>query len=138
MQKIFRIEEQTLYRDLRSFFLAWRGVPVEALRQEAHLMVERVVRGEEWDLQDKADFLKTRGTSELFVPFLEELSMELERRLPARAQAAHNGEQTVPTGTLRHWNELIRSIMRRWESYNQAPDVMLETLYYSMVESMLG
>lgn len=125
MRKIFRMEDALPYEDLRAFFLAWRGVPVKALQQEAHDFIERIVTGEEWDVKEKAEFLKQRGTAGLFTPFLEELSFELQRRLGGR----------ISSETLGKWNELIRETVRRWESYNMAPDVLLEALYYSMEET---
>lgn len=145
MEKIFRTGEEVPYNDLRAFFLAWRGVPVQSLRQEAWNFVERIRRGEEWELKEKAEFLKNRGTHELFAPFLEELSFELQRRLALLSTHRDNrgasdtaGESSPLIGreTLKQWNELLRKSVRRWESYNLAPEVQLETLYYSMEESI--
>ncbi|MFP4268419.1 MAG: hypothetical protein ACLFNZ_08230 [Spirochaetaceae bacterium] len=144
MEKIFRTGEEVPYTDLRAFFLAWRGVPVQSLRQEAWSFVERIRRGEEWELKEKAEFLKERGTHELFTPFLEELSFELQRRLAllhkngdnsGSSESAGKEEALISRETLKRWNELIRRSVRRWEAYNLAPEVQLETLYYSMEES---
>ncbi len=129
MRKIFRIDEELPYRDLRAFFLAWRGVPVDRLRHEAHGFVERLLRGEEWDRKDKADFLKEVGSGSLFAPFLEELTLELQRRLSGSGEG-------IPHAALCRWNELIRDRYRGWEAYNQSAEVLLETLYYDMEESL--
>ncbi len=121
LKKIFRLNEQAPYEDLRSYFLAWRGVPVEALRAEAERFIERLLRNEEWEVKEKNDFLKKRGNHDLFFPFLDELTMSMERRL-----------SLLPTDLLSRWNGLIRDSLMRREAYNQAPDVLLESLYYSM------
>ncbi len=121
LKKIFRIDDEAPYDDLRSYFLAWRGVPVEALRAEADRFIERLLQNEEWDVKEKNDFLKKRGKHDLFLPFLEELTMVLERRL-----------SLLPTELISQWNGLIRDGVMRRGAYNQAPDVLLESLYYSM------
>jgi hypothetical protein len=105
------------------------------------------MRGEEWDRKDRADFLKEVGNGSLFAPFLEELTLELQRRLgvdggdtPDTAATSGSGgvsrEEPVPSPALRRWNELIRDSYRRWETYNQSAEVLLETLYYDMEESL--
>ncbi len=129
MEKIFRIGEEVPYRDLRAFFLAWRGIPVEKLRQEAHRFVEGILRGEAWEPKEKTELLKELGSNRLFVPFLEELTLEMRRRL-------FGEEPEVSTRILQSWTELMRDSYLRWEAYNQSPELLLETLHYDMEEKM--
>ncbi len=128
MRKIFRIDSPE-YRDLRSFFLAWRGVPLERLRAQSEHFFAYVWGDAEWEPEKLDEFLTDSQLKVYFVPFLKELSDVLgdymsdpERDLP------------VSYAVLERWNRKIKDALISFEHYNQAPDLLLEGLLYSMKE----
>ncbi len=128
MRKIFRIESPE-YRNLRAFFLAWRGVPLERLRAQSEHFFSYVWGDAEWEPEKLDEFLQDSQLKIYFVPFLKELSDVLgdymtdpDRQLP------------VSYAVLERWNRKIKDALISFEHYNQAPDLLLEGLLYSMKE----
>src|SRR6056297_828219 len=105
MRKIFRIESPE-YRNLRAFFLAWRGVPLERLRAQSEHFFSYVRGDAEWEPEKLDEFLQDSQLKIYFVPFLKELSCVLgeymtdpERQLP------------VFYAVLERWNRKIKDAL---------------------------
>ncbi len=128
MQKIFRIESPE-YADLRAFFLAWRGVPLERLRAQSEHFFSYVWGDSEWEPEKLDEFLQDSQLKVYFVPFLKELSDVLGDYM-----ADPNRDLPVSFAVLECWNRKIKDALIRFEHYNQAPDLLLEGLLYSMKE----
>ncbi|HDQ13204.1 MAG TPA: hypothetical protein ENN41_00110, partial [Sediminispirochaeta sp.] len=128
MEKIFRIEHSE-YPDLESFFLAWRGVPVERLRAQATHFFDYVWGNSQWEPEKLEEFLRDKNLSLYFGPFLQELSKVLQSRVRENEQ-----ECTLSYSSLDRWSQAIREALLRFEQFNQAPDLLLEGLLYSMKE----
>ncbi len=128
MKKIFRIESPE-YRDLRSFFLAWRGVPIERLRAQSEHFFSYVWGDSEWEPEKLDEFLQDKRLPTYFVPFLKELSDTLGAYM-----ADSDRSLPVSYAVLESWNQKIKSALISFEHYNQAPDLLLEGLLYSMKE----
>jgi len=130
LRKIFRMSEPQ-YANLRSFFLAWRGVPLEKLNAQARHFFSYVWGETEWEPEKLEGFLKDKNLDIYFIPFLEELS---------RIILSHvHGEGEYPGLTcslMEKWNEDIRKCVKQFEHFNQAPDLLLEGLLYSMKDSV--
>ena len=130
LQKIFRIADPQ-YGDLRSYFLAWRGVPLEKLHAEAHHFFSYVWGESEWEPEKLEDFFNDKDLALYFIPFLEELSRVLQACLTAEGEG-----HGISFPLLERWNVGLRKAMVQFEQYNQAPDLLLEGLMYSMRESL--
>lgn len=128
MRKIFRIDTPE-YRDLRSFFLAWRGVPLERLRAQSEHFFNYVWGDAEWEPEKLDEFLNDSQLKIYFVPFLKELSDVLGDYMA-------NADRDLPVSyaVLERWNRKIKDALIGFEHYNQAPDLLLEGLLYSMKE----
>lgn len=130
LQKIFRITDPQ-YGDLRSFFLAWRGVPLEKLHAEANHFFSYVWGESEWEPEKLEDFFNDKDLALYFIPFLEELSRVLQTYLTTEDEG-----HRIPFPLLDRWNIGLRKAMVQFEQYNQAPGLLLEGLMYSMRESL--
>ena len=130
LQKIFRINGPQ-YPDLRSFFLAYRGVPLEKLHAQALHFFNYVWGESEWEPEKLEDFLTDGNLSLYFVPFLEELSRELQSYMHGK-----DGAGRLPFAVLEKWNADMRKALVQFEHFNQSPDLLLEGLLYSMKESV--
>lgn len=130
LQKIFRINGSQ-YPDLRSFFLAYRGVPLEKLHAQARHFFDYVWGEAEWEPEKLEDFLTDTNLPLYFVPFLEELSRELQSCMHGKGGA---GE--LPFAVLEKWNADMRQALVQFEHFNQSPDLLLEGLLYSMKETI--
>jgi len=128
LQKIFRISSPE-YPDLRSFFLAWRGVPLEKLRAQSEHFFSYVWGDSEWEPEKLDEFLRDSQLKLYFIPFLKELSETLGRYM-----ADSQSSLPVSYGVLEGWNRKIKAALINFEHYNQAPDLLLEGLLYSMKE----
>ena len=128
LQKIFRIDTPE-YRDLRSFFLAWRGVPVEKLRAHSEHFFSYVWGESEWEPEKLDEFLADPQLKVYFVPFLKELSEALSEYMT-------DPDRPLPVSyeVLELWSRKIKTALINFEHYNQAPDLLLEGLLYSMKE----
>ena len=128
LQKIFRISSPE-YPDLRSFFLAWRGVPLEKLRAQSEHFFSYVWGDSEWEPEKLDEFLRDSQLKLYFIPFLKELSDTLGEYMA-------DSQSTLPVsyGVLESWNRKIKTTLINFERYNQAPDLLLEGLLYSMKE----
>jgi DNA polymerase-3 subunit gamma/tau len=141
LEKIFRLEELH-YQDLRSYFFAWKGIPLEELRREAKLYLDAAAGEDEWGMDEFGEFLKARGLPQFFLPFLQELQEELRsraaRKTVAAAAGAENGEpdragEVSPLSADRI-NGMIKKAAEAYESYNLSPSLLLESLYYDICE----
>lgn len=130
LRKIFRIEEPS-YADLRSFFLAWRGVPLEKLHAQAEHFLSYVFGNSEWEPEQLEGFLEDKNLSLYFVPFLQELSRILQSYTYSERET-----YKLSFKDLEKWNTAMRDALVRFEQYNQAPDLLLEGLLYSMKEAV--
>ncbi len=130
LRKIFRIDGPQ-YQDLRSFFLAYRGVPLEKLHAQARHFFSYVWGESEWEPEKLEEFLTDGNLSLYFVPFLEELSRELQSYMHGK-----DGSERLPFAVLEKWSADMRQALVQFEHFNQSPDLLLEGLLYSMKESM--
>ncbi len=130
LKKIFRTEN-TEYPDLNSFFLAWKGVPLKKLNAQALHFFSYVWGNAEWEPEKLEEFLKDKNLSIYFVPFLQAVSTILHGYMKSGGEG-----RGIAYPLLERWNGEIRDALLRFEQYNQAPDLLLEALLYSMKESV--
>ena len=153
MELIYRLEE-TRYPDLRSFFFAWKGIPLEELRGEAKRFLNAALGLGEWEMEEFETFLEARGSAQFFLPFLQELAEEIRSRT-ARTVAAgetgqergersrrqecgegSRGEAEVSPLRAERWNALIKRTAGAYSNYNLAPGLLLESLWYDIQEEV--
>ena len=142
MERIYRLEE-TRYADLRSFFFAWKGIPLEELHGEAKRFLNAALGIGEWGVEEFETFLDARGSAQFFLPFLQELAEEVRSRAARTvvvngAGQEHSGgnreEEKVSPLRAERWNILIKRAAGAYTNYNLAPGLLLESLWYDIQE----
>jgi DNA polymerase-3 subunit gamma/tau len=134
LRKIYRLEDGH-YRDLRSFFFAWKGIPLEELRREAVRFLNAAAGLEEWDQGEFETFIAERGSERFFLPFLEELGEEIRSRLSPQAVTRppeRASQREVSPLTAEQWNGMIKKAAVDYGSYNCSPGLLLESLFYDI------
>lgn len=132
LEKIFRTAGDE-YGDLNAFFLNWKGVPLKKLHTQAEYFFSYVWGDAEWEPEKLEDFLKDKNLSTYFIPFLQTLTGMLREHMEQKEQDA---DHRLSFHLLEKWNSGIREALLQYEQYNQAPDLLLESLLYSMKESI--
>ena len=131
LQKIFRMDSPQ-YADLRSFFLDWRGVPLEKLHAQARHFFSYVWGETEWEPEKLEEFFNDKNLNLYFAPFLEELSDVLSGYM----KSTENETRVVSFALLEQWTAALRKALVQFENFKQSPDLLLEALLYSMKESV--
>jgi DNA polymerase-3 subunit gamma/tau len=160
LEKIYRTDPGE-YEDLNSFFLTWKGVPLKKLHTQGEYFFNYVWGDAEWEPEKLEDFLQDKNLSTYFVPFLQTLSSILHGYLKNGFEKTLSKGDFIDQGRgggnsadeygedgrgvrrrrlsfslLERWNGEIREALLQFEQYNQAPDLLLESLLYSMKESL--
>ncbi|HTP58174.1 MAG TPA: hypothetical protein VMM82_04600 [Spirochaetia bacterium] len=135
--RIFR-EEPGHFDGLRPFFLAWKEINPEKLRQLSRRFLETVASSEEQDgdvLAELAEILppdrrssRERNQKEAVVSFLEELVLQLQE--PLRSG-------TVGLEVLEGWADAVRESLMRIETFNMNPSTVTEALFLRMRDVVL-
>jgi DNA polymerase-3 subunit gamma/tau len=135
LTRIFR-EEPGHFDGLRSFFLAWKEINPEKLRQLSRSFMEAVINPQQTDidvLADLADLFpsdrrsaREKNQREAVLSFLEELTLRIQE--PVR-------RGTIPLETAEEWTGAIRESLMRIETFNMSPATVVEALYISMRET---
>ncbi|MBI9098479.1 MAG: hypothetical protein JEY91_08365 [Spirochaetaceae bacterium] len=124
LKRIFKQEESS-FQSLREFFLSHHDLNYSQLREQAEFFISSV--------QKKNvlfhDVIPGSFGKDMFMPFLEELSIQLNLLLKESLQ---KGINTQITGNLSKWNNKIRNYSMNFEVLNQSHNLLLESLYYEM------
>jgi len=124
IKRIFRVDD-TPYHSLREFFLSHHDIDYGELKKLAELFV-RMSRERSVPFRD---VIPGKFERELFIPFLEELTLALNRAMKKALADGMNGAVTVH---MSRWNEKIREYASNFEVLNQSHELLLESLYYEM------
>ena len=141
LSRVFRLEDAR-YDGLRAFFMAWRAMSPERVSILARRFLELVdVEGSSQTVDILAEMAELTGDSggkreraarksvstqrEVVLTFLEELSAQLSARL----RAAPNVPEPAERGA-----EAVREAVTRIDGLNISPPLVLESLFYRMVE----
>ncbi len=156
LEKIFR-EPSDEYRDLRSYFLAWKEINVESLRKLAERFLAAAAAGDA-GVADRNTGVADRNTgvaemheilAELeksVLPqkgaeqyFLEELLRMLHRNLYAgENQDGPEGGEAIGIERVASWSAMIREVSERSEQYRMSPLPLLEVLFYTMKRDVVN
>jgi DNA polymerase-3 subunit gamma/tau len=124
LQRIFKVEDSR-FHSLREFFLSYHNVNSSELRTMAELFLSSVNQKEILF----QGVITSKFEKEMFIPFLEELTILLNKLLK---ESLSDGINTVVTGNLSKWNKKIRDYSQKFEILNQNHTLLLESLYYDM------
>ncbi len=124
LKRIFR-EESDSYISLREFFLSMRETGYEELCKNVEHFILSV--------DDKKslfnDAVPVKLEKEMFFPFLEELTIQLNRKLK---ESLIDGTNTSIFCKINKWNNIIRDFSLKFEVMNQNHTLLLESLFYEM------
>lgn len=124
LQRIFRVEEE--YQDLRHFFLAWKGVRVDRLREAAEQVLSLVQGQTPYDVENLEALVEELSDVRHFEPFLQELSEQFRNLL---------GQGGASAELIASWNDDLRDAYLKKSSWNQGSALVLESLFYRMADT---
>jgi DNA polymerase III delta prime subunit len=125
-------EQREDYRSLREFFLYWKDVNPDQLRNLARRFIQEALAGsgveagpvpEMGILAEIAGLLSPNRARGFAASFLEEI---LHQLLPLLREGA------LSPFRLERWNRSIRSHQMAFNAFNQQPQLTLESLFYSL------
>ena len=124
LKRIFK-EEEAKYSNLREFFLSHHDMDYSEIRRNAEFFISSV--------KNKKilfnDVLPGKFEKDMFIPFLEELTIVLNKLLK---QSLSDGFNTSVSGKIDKWNKKIRDYSLSFEVLNQNHMLLLESLFYEM------
>jgi DNA polymerase III delta prime subunit len=129
LRTIFK-ESKESYKDLREYFLAWKGINPTELREVARRFMHMIVsedNGIESLLDEIQDNLSGTSAIEYLGSFGEELLLLLRSQLYGGAVGLDRIEQ---------WAGLLQSSLRQMGGMNLNPSLVLESLFYRMKEAI--
>jgi hypothetical protein len=124
LKRIFK-EEKNQFKTLREFFLSHHDIDYIELSAQAAYFISAVNKK---NIQFN-DVLPGKFEKEMFIPFLEELTILLNNLLK---ESLLSGINTKMTGNLSKWNKKIRDYSIKFEVLNQSHTLLLESLFYEM------
>lgn len=124
LKRIFRTEE-TSYKSLREYFLSHHDIDYSQLKKLAGEYIESAMGGG----KSFREVISFKFEKDMFIPFLEELTLALSEQLK---QSVGQGMNTAMTGRMARWNEKIREYSLNFEVLNQSHELLLESLFYEM------
>ncbi|MBN2657059.1 MAG: hypothetical protein JXR86_08365 [Spirochaetales bacterium] len=124
IKRIFRVDD-TPYHSLREFFLSHHDIDYIELKKLAELFI-RSSREKNTPFRD---VVPGKFDREMFIPFLEELTLALNRYLK---DALGRGLNSAVTTGVSRWSVIIREYAANFEVLNQSHELLLESLYYEM------
>jgi DNA polymerase III subunit gamma/tau len=122
--RIFRVEEE--YRNLRHFFLAWKGVRLDRLREAADQLLALVNDENRYDVETLEALVDELSKPEQFEPFLQELSEHFRQML---------SDGSASPELIALWNDHLQDAYNKKRSWNQSGALVLESLFYRMAET---
>ena len=124
LKRIFKVENQE-FSSLREFFLSHHTLDYKQLKNQAETFISSV-KNRNALFQD---VFPNKFDKDMFIPFLEEMTILLNRLLK---ESLVSGLNTQVTGNLSKWNNKIRDYSMRFEVLNQNHTLLLESLFYEM------
>lgn len=124
LKRIFR-EEEGSFQTLREFFLSHHNLDYSELKK----MAERFIASVQKKNVLFHDVIPVKFDKDMFIPFLQELTIQLNSLLK---QSLAEGLNTQVTGNLSKWNNKIRDYSISFDVLNQSHTLLLESLYYEM------
>lgn len=122
-ERIFRVEPR--FDSLREFFLSYNNGDYGALKQLAGDFIQSAAGGR----GSYRDLIPGKFEKDLFIPFMEELTIVMNSLLRNSLSSSLN---TAMTGRLARWSEKIREYSLNFDILNQGHELLLESLYYEM------
>jgi replication-associated recombination protein RarA len=130
LARVFK-EDNPAYDSLKSYFLAWEDISLEAVRSYARRFAEKLLeRGPVVLRQEIPELFQRDAPRVLYRVFLEELTGVLGESL-GRGEPARGA---VPLTRCERWARLIRSRGREFFTLNISPALFIEGLFLSMKE----
>jgi DNA polymerase III delta prime subunit len=132
LARVFR-EDNPEYPTLKSFFLAWEDINLEALHAAARRFIEQALSGAPLAAAEEfPDLFRRDAPRDLYRYFLEELVLVFREMLAG----GHSPAADRPSlRRIEAWTRLVRSRARDFTSLNLAPALFMESLYTSLKEA---
>lgn len=130
LARIFRVAEP--YDTLRHFFLAWRGVRADKLREASDRLVSALTGGGRYEVEEFDELIGSVSSAGQFEPFLEELTGKLGAIIRGTVD---DGVKRLSPELVARWNGHIRDAYMRKTLFNQSGPLLLESLIYKMADS---
>ena len=125
LKRIFR-EESPEYNSLQDFFLAWKNINPNGIKNLALKFINEISGSEDDDiLHEMNDILKGDNPDESIKIFFKELLSIFQGLL---------GENKYEINVLEKWSRLIHMKMIKLEKLNMNPSLVLESIFYRMKE----
>lgn len=124
LKRIFK-EGSGEFHSLREFFLSHNILDYKELKAKAKLFLSSVNNTN----LTFGEVLSGKFEKEMFIPFLEELTIEINDLLK---RSLADGINTELVGNISKWNNKIRDYSLRFEVLNQNHTLLLESLFYEM------
>jgi hypothetical protein len=140
---VFR-EREGVFRNLREYFLAWKGVNPTELRELARRFLDLVMEREAPDGypgEEMQALFSAQTPEEALAGFGEELTILLRSYLWQSVQQEGAQGQSPPGLSLSDapsveqvetWSDMLGRSLNRMKSLNLNPELVLESLYYRM------
>lgn len=124
INKIFRVNDSSC-RTLRQFFLSYNNIDYEELKS----LADEFVRSSRDGNTSYRDIIPGKFEREMFIPFLEELTLSLSRFMKESLARGVNGDIL---SKMTRWSERIRDHAVNFEILNQNHELLMESLFYEM------
>ncbi|MBN1412085.1 MAG: hypothetical protein JW969_14675 [Spirochaetales bacterium] len=127
LNKIFK-EDPADYQSLTGYFLAWRDVNVDVLRNLTRKFLENVLNEEAQMniFKEMKELFNTNVIKDTFTAFFRELYNEFRLLLPGI------GDGKIDLNHIEEWVRYIKNAMSDLELLNISPKSILEKLYLKM------
>ena len=135
LRRIFR-ETSGEYGTLERYFLAYSANP-EVIKKACNRFLKSIVEGSSdifFTADDgEADYLKELNDPKVFRSLLLELNNEIRRKFLESDYALHASRDMK---RLKLWNEALTEQVRRLESLNMNPSLLLHSLHREMAQRL--
>ena len=127
-------EDNPEYDTLKSYFLAWEDIHLDAVRALARTFLEKLLVPEPVVIRREIPELFERNAPrDLYRYFLEELAGVFRTAL-ARGEISP-GRKLPPLARFERWSRLIRARGREFFTLNISPALFIEGLFLAMKEA---
>jgi DNA polymerase III delta prime subunit len=132
MTRVFR-EEDGKYKRLHDYFLAFQNIQPGKLHDLVTEFISSIIKKEDFTSESKAEIQELAKKKGGFTLFLYELTEMLRKLLLGEDQ--YNPGNKISVGRIDNWRNLINDAQKNYEQYNINAVLLMESLYYRMLES---